>query len=112
MQPLTLFKNLADDTRLKVLLMLAAHGELCVCELTEALDQGQPKISRHLALLKKNRLIEDRRQGQWVYYRLHEKLPAWARDILETTLAENRRLLTPYNRALARMDRPAPACCD
>ena len=112
MSPLILFKSLADETRLKTLLMLSAHGELCVCELTESLETIQPKISRHLALLKKNKLIQDRRQGQWVYYRLHDRLPVWVPELLQKTLAENRSLLSNHNKALSRMDRPAPVCCE
>lgn len=112
MQALTLFKSLADGTRLGILLILSAHGELCVCEITGALAESQPKVSRHLALLKKQGLIQDRRQRQWVYYRLHDSLPAWARDILDTTTAGNTRLLAPLNRALARMARPSTVCSD
>lgn len=50
--PLQLFKNLSDDTRLSLVLLLREKGELCVCELSETLRQSQPKISRHLALLR------------------------------------------------------------
>ena len=50
--PLQLFKNLADETRLGIVLLLKARGELCVCDLCTALAQSQPKISRHLAMLR------------------------------------------------------------
>jgi protein-tyrosine-phosphatase/biotin operon repressor len=81
--PLALFKCLADETRARLCLLIASEGELCVCELTAALQQSQPKISRHLAALRACGLLEDRRRGQWVYYRLHPLLPAWARAIVE-----------------------------
>ena len=50
--PLQLFKSLSDETRLSLVLLLREKGELCVCELTSVLKETQPKISRHLALLK------------------------------------------------------------
>ena len=49
---LRLFKNLSDETRLGIVLLLREMGELCVCDLCTALDQSQPKISRHLAMLR------------------------------------------------------------
>ncbi len=80
--PVDLFKALADETRTRISLLIAREGELCVCELTCALDESQPKISRHLALLRSSGLLADRRQGQWIYYRLHPQLPAWALQLL------------------------------
>ena len=73
------FRILGDMTRLRVLILLGREGELCVCELTHGLGESQPKISRHLALLREASLVLDRRQGQWIYYRLNPGLPAWAR---------------------------------
>jgi len=83
-QPTQFFKCLADETRLRCLVLLQRHGELCVCELTQALQMSQPKISRHLALLRTCRLLQDRRQGAWVYYRLHPALPDWALAVLKS----------------------------
>ena len=82
LQPAQFFKCLADETRLRCLILLQRRGELCVCELTQALQMSQPKISRHLALLRTCRLLQDRRQGAWVYYRLHPALPDWALIVL------------------------------
>ncbi len=93
--PVSLLKRLADPTRLRCLLLLQAAGELCVCELTHALDESQPKVSRHLAALREAGLVRDRRAGQWVHYRLHEDLPAWARAVL-ASLAEGARGCEPY----------------
>jgi ArsR family transcriptional regulator len=64
-----LFKALADETRLRIVALLS-HGELCVCHLEEALRLSQPKVSRHLATLRAAGVVEDRRDGTWVYYRL------------------------------------------
>jgi ArsR family transcriptional regulator, arsenate/arsenite/antimonite-responsive transcriptional repressor len=69
--PAFLFKTLADSTRLRLLNLLAC-GETCVCELTNTLRVVQPKVSRHLAHLKRARLVEARRNGKWMHYR-------WAR---------------------------------
>ncbi len=77
------FACLSDNIRLACMLLAHRHGELCVCELVAALDDSQPKISRHLAQLRNCSLLQDRRQGQWVYYSLHPDLPPWALVILE-----------------------------
>lgn len=112
--PAALARLLADPTRLRCVLLLAAHGELCVCELTWALDAIQPRISRHLAALREGGLVADRRAGQWVYYRLHPRLPAWARRTIDA-LAEGAGGSEPYRgdreRLAAMPDRPAAARC-
>ncbi|NUW57570.1 MULTISPECIES: metalloregulator ArsR/SmtB family transcription factor [Cronobacter] len=82
-QPLQLFKNLSDETRLSLVLLLREKGELCVCELTSVLRESQPKISRHLALLRDAGLLIDRRDGKWIYYRLSPHMPAWAAAVIE-----------------------------
>lgn len=83
----TLFRALSDETRLRCLALLFAEGELCVCELTQALDLSQPKVSRHLAALRDAGLVADRRAGLWVHYRLHPELPEWVVAVLSTTFA-------------------------
>jgi len=80
---LQLFKNLSDETRLGIVLLLREMGELCVCDLCTALDQSQPKISRHLAMLRENGLLLDRKQGKWVHYRLSPHIPSWAAQVIE-----------------------------
>ena len=64
-----LFKALADETRLRIL-NLVGHRELCVCQIVEALGLGQSKVSRHLAHLRNAGLVNDRREGLWMYYSL------------------------------------------
>ncbi|HFD2068135.1 metalloregulator ArsR/SmtB family transcription factor [Serratia marcescens] len=81
--PLKLFKNLSDETRLTLVLLLRHAGELCVCELSGALALPQPKISRHLAMLRESGLLLDRREGKWIHYRLSPHMPAWAAAIIE-----------------------------
>src|SRR5882757_11344076 len=65
----TLFKALADATRLRILGLLLT-GEVCVCHIHESLRIAQPKASRHLAYLRRAGLVDTRRQGLWIYYRL------------------------------------------
>ncbi|MDO6785488.1 metalloregulator ArsR/SmtB family transcription factor [Neptunomonas phycophila] len=81
--PLKLFKLLSDETRLTTLLLLREKGELCVCDITSALQQSQPKVSRHLAMLRESELLLDRREGKWIHYRLSPNIPAWAAQIIE-----------------------------
>lgn len=83
--PQEFFTLLSDETRLRCLLLLHKEKELCVCELTHALGSIQPKISRHLSLLRKSGLILDERRGQWVYYRMSEKLENWMKQVLAST---------------------------
>ena len=64
-----LFKALGDETRLRMVALLS-HGELCVCHLQEALGLSQPNVSRHLAVLRAAGIVEDRRDGKWIHYRL------------------------------------------
>ena len=112
--PPTLFKSLADDTRARLALLVASEGELCVCELVCALEASQPKISRHLAELRKSGLLQDRRQGQWVYYRLNDDLPAWVRHVLDVVRSANHPWIAEGLKRLGRMDdRPVrqASCC-
>lgn len=65
-----LYKALGDETRLRIVHLLARRGELCVCDVESILTVSQSKASRHLNYLKQAGIVEDRRQGTWVYYRL------------------------------------------
>ena len=85
MRDLALFyAALADETRLR-LLCLMEKGEICVCHLQDVLKTNQPKISRHLAYLRKAGLVETRRDGKWAHYRL-KKLDEDLGEILSQTL--------------------------
>ena len=75
------FKALGDATRLRLTVLLATHGETCVCMLAEALAAPDFRISRHLTILKAAGLVESRRDGTWIYYKLNA-----ARDRLEERL--------------------------
>lgn len=115
MNPTEFYKNLADDNRLKSILLIAKEGELCVCELMFALNEhSQPKISRHLARLKNSGLLVTRKQKQWVFYAINPKLPSWVHQTVLLTLNENIAFITPNLDALHLMgDRPTriESCC-
>jgi ArsR family transcriptional regulator, arsenate/arsenite/antimonite-responsive transcriptional repressor len=64
------FKAMADETRLRILKLLACGDEVCVCELTDALEMTQPNVSFHLGILREAGLIKDRREGRWSFYQL------------------------------------------
>jgi ArsR family transcriptional regulator, arsenate/arsenite/antimonite-responsive transcriptional repressor len=81
-----LFQALGDRTRLR-LLNLMAGGEVCVCFFVEALDEPQPKISRHLAFLRKAGLVAPRRDAKWMHYSIAEPRHEAVRKIFMTTLA-------------------------
>ena len=78
----SVFKALADPTRVRILALLAA-GEICVCHIHESLRLSQPLVSRHLAYLRRTGLVESRKAGLWVYYRL-----AAQRDDVTRTLVD------------------------
>jgi ArsR family transcriptional regulator, arsenate/arsenite/antimonite-responsive transcriptional repressor len=81
-----LFAALADRTRLR-LLNLMNGKEVCVCYFVEILGQSQPKISRHLAYLRRAGIVIARREGKWMHYKIVEPANAGAARILRETLA-------------------------
>ena len=83
LETVQMFKALADETRLRIL-NLIRHRELCVCQLVDVLGLGQSKVSRHLAHLRNAGLVQDRREGLWMYYslaqpdgKLHAQVVDW-----------------------------------
>lgn len=108
------FRMLADQTRMRALLLMQREGELCVCELTHALELSQPKVSRHLAQLRESGLVRARRDGLWIHYQVNPALPEWASQILLKAL-EGAEGLAGYKGDLKRLhamaDRPGTACC-
>ena len=113
MKPESLFGVLSDPTRLRALMLIQSESEVCVCELTFALDESQPKISRHLALMREAGIVEPRREGIWMHYRINSLLPGWSKEVIRHVfdqLAE----LSPYiddKKQLAQMNnRPERDC--
>jgi len=80
------FQSLSDETRLRIIMLLACAHELPVCHMVDALGLSQPKISRHLAWLRDAGLVAMRRQAQWVHYRLDEDMREWKMQTLITVL--------------------------
>jgi ArsR family transcriptional regulator len=80
-----LFAALADPTRLRLLNLMNGR-EVCVCYFVEILKQGQPKISRHLAYLRRAGIVEARREGKWMHYRIERPADLRAASILDATL--------------------------
>ena len=111
MTPLDLFKCLSEDTRLKSSLLISANGELCVCDLTSVLNLSQPKVSRHLAELRKCGILQDQRRGKWVYYKLHPDLPDWAKTILQTAAASESKFITSTKQFICTQIAERNACC-
>ena len=70
-----IFYALSDEIRLKIVRLLIAHKELCVCQLQEVFGISQPNISFHLRILKNAKLVKSRREGKWSYYSLNEENP-------------------------------------
>jgi ArsR family transcriptional regulator, arsenate/arsenite/antimonite-responsive transcriptional repressor len=101
-----LFRALADPTRLR-LLNLIADREICVCYFVEILRISQPKISRHLAYLRRAGIVAARRQGRWMHYRLVVPRDAVASSILKETLTHLRQR-PDMRRDLSKFD---SACC-
>ena len=86
---LTITNALADGSRLRVFAALTRHDELCVCEVTELLKLAPATVSRHMSVLLNARLVQSRKNGRWVYYRLATTVPprllAWLQQALAQT---------------------------
>jgi ArsR family transcriptional regulator len=102
-----LFAALADATRLRLLNLMNGR-EVCVCYFVEILKQGQPKISRHLAYLRRAGIIEARREGKWMHYRIERPADAKAASVLDATL----KAFETDRKMQADLARLGQACCD
>tara|TARA_R110001583_G_scaffold11613_13_gene52298 strand:- start:18910 stop:19248 length:339 start_codon:yes stop_codon:yes gene_type:complete len=89
MLPNQFFKMLSDETRLRCLILIAREDRVSVSELCFALEQSQPKISRHLAILRQSGVLLDQREGQWVYYKVNSALPGWMRKVISGLTSSN-----------------------
>jgi len=86
-----IFKALGDETRLRIMALLLGGQELCVCDLMAALDLPQSSVSRHLSYLRNAGLVDDRRQGIWMYYTINKERTEHASilfDLLSVILFE------------------------
>ena len=102
-----LFAALADRTRLRLLNLMDGR-EVCVCYFVEVLKQGQPKISRHLAYLRRAGIVAARREGKWMHYRIERQEDEGARAVLEAVL-QSCKADSEMQSDLERLGR---ACCE
>lgn len=118
------FKALSDETRLQIMTLLLEHDELCVCDFVGALSQTQSKVSRHLRYLFNAGLVQDRREGLWMHYRVAPDLKpeqaiilaALAEAVAEDTKHELRSSLERWfaqkGSSCATPGLGVPSCCD
>lgn len=113
----TLFKALADTTRLRILGLLI-DGEVCVCNIHESLALPQPKVSRHLAYLRRAGLVDARKDGLWVHYTLARMADPVMQALLDSVGhaishldGRDRRRLASRVELPARRRLPMVACC-
>ena len=93
-----LFRALGDETRLRIVALLS-HGELCVCHIESALELSQPNASRQLGILKSAGIVDSRRIGTWVHYRIVEQEHATvqkARELLTHAFGAERAIRTDH----------------
>jgi ArsR family transcriptional regulator len=102
-----LFAALADPTRLRLLNLMDGR-EVCVCYFVEILKQSQPKISRHLAYLRRAGIVSARREGKWMHYRIERPEDAKAVAILEAALSS----IKTDREMQADLARLSKACCE
>ena len=110
-----LLQALADPTRLRLLNLLMQTEEVCVCELVDALHLAQYNVSRHLQALLEVDLLEHRRSGKWIYYRIKRKLTPYQRTLLravEQLREEREEFRKDESRAVGRLKlRRNGLCC-
>ncbi|SFG81632.1 regulatory protein, arsR family [Desulfotomaculum arcticum] len=108
-------KTLADETRLKIIMMLSRR-DMCVCEIMDELGMSQPAVSHHLRLLKKSGIVRDDKDGRWVFYSLNQKAFAQGLVCIHNDLfdqirnnLENRQANRDYGACL-RMEKEMNTC--
>ena len=99
-----LLKALAEPTRLRLVVLLALNGETCVCKLAEALGAPQFRISRHLGIMRDRGIVETRREGAWMHYRLaapRSKLEDCLQECFRDCLSDHETIKTDLDRLAA-----------
>jgi ArsR family transcriptional regulator len=98
-----MFKVLADPTRLRLAVLLSIQGETCVCGLAEALEAPEYKISRHLGIMRSAGMVETRREGTWMFYKLanaRNRLEECLQDCFRDCLADHHTVKADMGRLL------------
>lgn len=83
---LTILSALSEPTRLNAIRILADGGEHCLCELMDRLDATQSRMSRHMGVLRSSGLVTDRRDAQWVRFRINPDLPPHVKTLIDSVL--------------------------
>ena len=86
---LTIIKALADGSRMRVIAVLMVEDELCVCQIIEMLQLAPATVSRHMTILQNARLVQSRKEGRWVFYRLTAAFPGLLQQWLSGALAHS-----------------------
>ena len=99
------FKALSDATRLRIVWLLCrANTDLCVCEIMDSLDGSQYNVSRHLRIRKSEGLVQDRKEGKWVFYFLSQQPDRFQKQVLQAVRAIPEELLSlEYERLMKRI---------
>lgn len=108
LEPHQLASCLSDVTRLRILTLLHLKGELCVCDIVACLQISQPKVSKHLAILRSHGIILPRREGQWIHYKIDPEIAAWGKLTIEQLVA-GCATRSPYREDIDRFDQAALA---
>jgi len=110
-----LFRAFSDRTRLRILNLLGARPEICVCDLMRVLELPQAKVSRHLAYLRRAGLVAGRKDQQWMHYRLVRARGSFHARLLEclsSCLGEVPGLKSDRRRLGSCREKPGGSCCD
>ncbi len=91
-QPLNIAKSLADRNRMRVVMALMSHDELCVCQIVEVLRLATATVSRHMSKLQKAGLVRSRKDGRWVFYCLADSIPESLRRWLLESLSDSQEI--------------------
>jgi len=109
-------KALSDENRIRALMMLC-HGELCVCQLIQMLGLAPSTVSKHMSILRQARLVEARKDGRWIYYRLADDDPPkeviQAIEWVKNNLAQDKQILVDAKqvRRVRKMDKNELCAC-
>lgn len=121
-QTLDTLKALSDASRMRVILALSSHDELCACQLIEMLDLAAATVSRHMAILQEANLVRSRRDGRWMYYAISESFPSllhhWLQGsthdspLIEADRQKLRRIVQCDRAELFRAQEARRKCCE
>lgn len=103
MGPVELFKIMSDPLRLRILMLIEDEKALTVGDLVSVLEMSQPKVSRHLALLRDGGVLDTQREGQWIFYHFSDALPSWVKHTLATVRNGNPGMINQEKLKLSRL---------